>query len=141
MKEWDEIKNEVWKTKSDKQLANSILKMVDVRLNVIKYLNKKEFTPIIIENYYEIIKELITALMSVDGYKTLSHEALIAYLKQFHKIYTRNELFLIDQLRQTRNKIVYEGFFVREDYLSRNENQLNQLIEKLKKTLIKKLSD
>ncbi len=141
MKEWDEVKSEIWKVKSDKELAFSILKMVDVRLNAIKSLDKKEFTSIITENYYEIIKELITAIMSVDGYKTLSHEALAVYLKQFYKNLTRNELFLIDQLRQIRNKIVYKGFFVKKTYLEANENQLKLIIKKLRNILEEKLSD
>ena len=141
MKEWDEVKNEVWKVKPDKQLTRSILKMVNVRLNAIKSLDKKEFASIIAENYYEVIKELITAVMSVDGYKTLSHEVLASYLKQFYKTLDRNELFLIDQLRQVRNKIVYKGFFVQENYLEANENQLKFIIGKLRNILEEKLSE
>lgn len=139
MKEWEEVKEEVWKARPDKELSRSILKMVDVRLAAIESLNKKEFTSIIVENYYEIVKELISALMSIDGYKTLSHEVLVVYLKQFYKIFTREELFLIDQLRQIRNKIVYRGFFVQEDYLKRNEGSFNLIIEKLRKVIINKL--
>ena len=141
MKEWDEIKDEVWKVKPDKELAFSMLKMVNVRLNAIKSLDKKEFASIIAENYYEVIKELITAVMSVDGYKTLSHEVLASYLKQFYKTLDRNELFLIDQLRQVRNKIVYKGFFVQENYLEANENQLKFIIGKLRNILEEKLSE
>ncbi len=141
MKEWDEVKNEIWKVGPEKELARSILRMVEIRLGAIKSLNKKNFTPIIIENYYEIVKELITALMSIDGNKTLSHEALVVYLKRFYTNFTKNELFLIDQLRQLRNKIVYKGFFVHGEYLKRNESQLSLIIEKLRKILNEKLSD
>ncbi len=139
MKEWEEVEAEVWKTTPDKEMTRSILKMADVRLRAIESLNKKEFMSIIVENYYEVIKELITALMSADGLKTLRHEVLIVYLKKFHKSFDRGELFIIDQLRQTRNKIVYKGFFVQEAYLERNENKLRMIIEKPRKIITQKL--
>lgn len=141
MKEWEEIKDEIWEIKPDTELAKSILKMSDTRLDAINSLDKKKFTSIIAENYYEIVKELLTSLMSADGYKTLSHEALITYLKKFYKEFTEDEIVLIDQARQLRNKIVYRGFFVQENYLQMNEKQLTLIITKLKNILEKKLGD
>ena len=82
-----------------------------------------------------MIKEGITALMAMDGYKTLSHEALVAYLKEFYKEFAEHETVFIDQLRQLRNKIVYKGFFVEKDYLDRNEKQIMEIVAKLRKLL------
>ena len=50
-----------------------------------EFWNKKEldpkYTSIIVEGYYEIIKELIISLMYLKGYKSENHECLISYLK------------------------------------------------------------
>ena len=72
--------------KADKEMAKSILKMVDVRLEALDLELEKtdQFASLVVEDYYEIIKEIITALMAVDGYKTLSHEVLIGYLNEFY---------------------------------------------------------
>lgn len=73
--------------------------------------------------------------MAIDGYKTLSHETLVAYLKEFYKEFAEHEIIFIDQLRQLRNKIVYKGFFVEKSYLDRNENRIKEIVAKLRKLL------
>jgi hypothetical protein len=139
MKIWKESQDEVNKIRPDKEMAKSLLKMMEIRLKATESLNKEKFTSIVVEGYYEVIKEGITALMAIDGYKTLSHEVLIAYLKEFYREFTEYEIQFIDQLRQLRNKIVYKGFFVQTDYLERNERQIKQAIEKFNKIIQKKL--
>ena len=138
MKTWEESQKDVNKVRSDKEMAKSLLKMMATRLKAVESLDK-EFTSIIVEGYYEIIKEGITALMAIDGYKTLSHEALIAYLKEFYKEFHEHEIRFIDQLRHLRNKIVYKGFFVQKDYLERNEKQMKEIVAKLKEVIQNKL--
>jgi len=91
----------------------------------------------IIEEYYEIIKELLTALLSADGYKTLSHTTLIEYLRtSYTKRFTEHEIQTIDQLRKVRNRIAYEGFSINKDYHDRKAPIALALIAKLK-TLVK----
>ncbi len=51
----------------------------------IKLQNRKRMTALIISDYYEIIKELLTALLLLDGYKTLSHKDLIDYIEKNYK--------------------------------------------------------
>ena len=77
------------------------------------------------------IEEVATALMAADGYKTLSHEVLIAYLKEFYQELSSSDIALADQLRQLRNKIGYRGFFVTPDFVDRNEANMNRLVNKL----------
>lgn len=40
--------------------------------------------------------------MAIDGYNTLSHEALVAYLGEFYKEFSESDTRFIDQLRQIR---------------------------------------
>ena len=91
------------------------------------------------EGYYEIIKEIITALMSIEGYKTTSHEVLVIYLKEHYKEFDEYEITFIDDLRKIRNKIAYKGFTVNQEYIKRNKLEIQNIIEKLKTTLKEKL--
>jgi len=61
--------------------AKALKEMAEERLEDIK---REEKVYKIVEQYYEVIKELITALMYCDGFKTLSHKMLIFYLDVVH---------------------------------------------------------
>lgn len=141
MKLWKESKDEVRRVKPDKEMARSILKMVKVRMKELETKDRKEFASLIVEDYYEIIKEAITALMAIDGYKTLSHEVLIGYLKEFFPQFSDAEITLIDQVRQIRNKIAYKGFFVTPDFLERNEIRIKKIVLRLVQILERKLNE
>jgi len=89
----------------------------------------------IIEEYYEIIKELLTALMYADGYKTLSHTKLIEY---FSKNYTELDSFqinLINILRKFRNEIVYYGKKISENFLVNYKDKIEGIIKILIKVV------
>lgn len=120
--------------------AKSILTMTETRIKATTLLTPDEFTSIITENHYEIIKELITALLAVEGYKTLSHTTLIEYLRAHHqKEFTEHEITTIDELRKTRNKITYEGFTVKKDYLQRKTPTIKTITTKLKNIITKQI--
>jgi len=120
---------ELIKISKDKEKAKSILKMQ----------NREKMAALIISDYYEIIKELITAILLLDGYKTLSHKDLIDYIKERHREFNQNEIYILDDLRILRNRIAYEGFFVEYSHLNRNENSFKEVIQKLKSVIENKL--
>src|SRR3989344_4466486 len=89
----------------------------------------------IIEEYYEIIKEIITSIMYRDGHKTLSHTALIIYLeinyKEInYKEINKKEIFIINELRKLRNNILYYGQRVSKEYLINHESEIRKIIQK-----------
>lgn len=139
MKSWEEIKELVRGVAKDLETAQSLMGMMRVRLNSIKKFDPEEESSLIVENYYEIIKEAITAIMAIDGYKITSHEALVTYLNKFYKEFDEYEINFIDELRILRNKINYKGFFVNKDYLERNELEITNIIKKLREIIGKKL--
>lgn len=139
MQEWNEMSDQVSRITPDKEKARALLKIVALREKNITMMKPDELATLIIEGYYEIIKELITAIMSIDGWKTTSHELLIAYLEKFYKEFSYAEIYTIDQLRKTRNDIAYRGVIVRQDYLTRNRNDILQITDKLKLTTRRKL--
>ena len=136
---WDTKSNKIKKISIDKERSKAILNSILLREKFLKNNDEKEFASILIETDYEIIKELITALMHLDGYKTLSHEYLISFLSKFYKDFSEYEINLIDKLRITRNKIAYEGFLIEKDYYINKKDDIKRVIEKLKKVLRSKL--
>ena len=136
---WDTKSNKIKKISIDKERSKAILNSILLREKFLKNNDEKEFASILIETDYEIIKELITALMYLDGYKTLSHEYLISFLSKFYKDFSEYEINLIDKLRITRNKIAYEGFLIEKDYYINKKDDIKRVIEKLKKVLRSKL--
>jgi len=138
---WDIKSNKIKKISIDKERSKAISNSVLIREKFMKDKDEKEFASIFLENNYEVIKELITALMYLDGYKTLSHEYLISFLSKFYKNFSEYEINLIDKLRITRNKIAYEGFLVEPDYYINKKKDIIDIIEKLKNTINNKLED
>ena len=127
------------KISPDKERAISIFKMTSLLEERIKSQNKSKMTVLIVSDYYEIIKELITAILLTEGYKTLSHKDLIDYLKDKYSQFTANEISILDDLRILRNRITYEGFLIEVPYLNRNEHLFKDIINKLKDILNIKL--
>jgi hypothetical protein len=133
------------RTFPDAERAKSLLEMVDIRMKSIKLMEKDRelFAPKIIEEYYESILELITAIMSVDGYKTRSdatgaHIISIEYVRRCKEL-NGNEIELIKELRKKRIGIKYYGHCVGSEYLKNKEDSIKTIISKLKIVLAKKL--
>ncbi len=139
MQEWDETSEQVSKITPDKEKARSLLNVIALREKGMNLIGGEEFTTLKVEGYYEIIKELITAIMSVDGWKTLSHEMLIGYAAAFYKEFTNAEIYIMDQLRKTRNDIAYRGVIIKQEYLKRNEDSIIKMIDRLKQIVKNKI--
>ncbi len=124
----------------DKEKAKSILQMVLLIEERIKIQDREKMAALIMVDYYEIIKELITAILLVNGYKTLSHKDLVAYLEEKVSEVRAEEIHLIGQLRVLRNRVAYEGFLINSIYLKKNESLFQEIINKLKQMVKNKVS-
>jgi len=71
----------------DPAKIKSILKVADARLKAMKKV--KETASIITEDYYEVIKELLVALLLKNGLKSDNHECLISFFKNRYPIRIR----------------------------------------------------
>ncbi|MGD9276576.1 MAG: hypothetical protein PVJ67_05365 [Candidatus Pacearchaeota archaeon] len=127
------------KVTPDKEKSKNILEMINLIEERIKVQDKDKFSSLIISCYYEIIKELITILLLIDGYKTLSHKDLIVYLKSNYSEISSSEIMLVDNLRIVRNRISYEGTKIDFSYLENKEIKIKQIIKKLKSLVNNKL--
>lgn len=138
MQQWDEHSAKVSKITPDKEKARSLLQLVELREKDL-LAKSEEFATLMVEGYYEIIKELITAIMGIDGYKTVSHELLVGYLARFYQDFSPAEVQIIDQLRKIRNDIDYRGVMISPEYVTRNKHFILRIISKLKAVVTKKL--
>jgi len=139
---WDLcLKEHITNISKDADKAKALLKMANLRYEFWSNLKfDSKYTSIVVEGYYELIKELLTALLYLEGYKSDNHECLIAYLKK-HCPELSYETGFIYQLKNIRNDIDYKGFFVNADYLEMNKLELKHVIEVLQKLIKAKLTE
>ena len=126
--------NMIIKTTPDKEKVKSMLGLIDNREKFLSFIDANDFPTNAAEGYYEIIKELATALLLLDGLKTIgdkAHKELIDYLSNYKEI-SKEEIVLIDDLRIKRNKSSYEGKQIEKSYLENKKDRLLNVIKKLK---------
>lgn len=98
---------EVRKMSIDKALAKSLFIDMEERIKTSLMLDIKRFPKIIFENFYDALRDFCDVLLALEGYKSYSHEASIAYLlKEGFDIAFVSEL---DQFRYKRNGSKYYG--------------------------------
>ncbi len=116
----------------DTALASELLKLAEHRLSFWSEIKLEDRYPsLYFEGHYEIIKELCTAILALDGWKALNHECLFAYLRE------RKEDLEIDfgyllELKDTRNAIDYRGAKVSPDIWKQNKMKIIIIINALK---------
>ncbi|HLC55142.1 MAG TPA: hypothetical protein VJJ75_01260, partial [Candidatus Nanoarchaeia archaeon] len=123
--------------------ARSILRMVESTLEMVKGIDKSQFPSQVTKDYYDIIRELMSILLLLDGWKTQgegAHRNIIRYIEKVYKSeLTRFEISVIDELREIRNQVAYDGFFVKESYLDGRLKNILMIIERLQNIISKKL--
>ena len=82
--------------------------------NRIEYTKSKEIndktSQFVLEDAYEAARESAQALMSIKGFKPYSHEATIAFIKEFYSSdFNEEEVHKFDRFRQLRNDSVYKA--------------------------------
>ena len=102
---WEQCRKEFIRSVGvDTEKNISILRMCAVRGKVVNSIVlDSETASIIAEDYYEIIKELLTALLLLEGLKSDNHECLIAFFKQQYP-QKEYEWGIIFELKKIRNK-------------------------------------
>ena len=126
------MEDEIFKISKDVSRAKDLFQISKERLEIIEILPKDK-TYKIIEEYYEIILELMTVIMYLDGYKTLSHVKVLEYTSQKYDILSSNQVSIIDALRKFRHGIVYYGKKVSADYLTNHKEEIIKIIKNLDK--------
>jgi len=126
-------RGEVKEHPKDEKLANLLVKESYDRLNFVRRLAiTEENSKYIIENVYDILRELIEAKLALNGFKSYSHEATLLFLKKFPE-FKESEIRFIDTLRKTRHGIKYYGKEASLNEAKMTLNFLNSILPKLKR--------
>ncbi|MCK4670401.1 MAG: hypothetical protein KAT43_04305 [Nanoarchaeota archaeon] len=121
----------------DKSMAKELLALAEHKEQFWKEINKADKYPsMYIEGYYEIIKELCTTILTLDGWKALNHECLFAYIRNNKQDLELDFDYLLE-LKDTRNAIDYRGVRVSAELWKKNKLKI-EIITKTLKDYIKK---
>ncbi len=120
--------------------VKEIINLVKHRLKFWKEVKEKskKYPSLFLEGHYEIVKELATAVLLLDGWKSENHDCLFQYLiekKQDLEI----DFDFLTELRKIRNKIDYEGVKVSHDLWHKNELRLELTIKRMIEYIINKI--
>jgi len=110
----------------DKEKARSIFRMALEREKSVSDLNLVMFATIATENYYEIIKELATTILLLNGIKATgenAHKEILDCLEKYAN-FNGEEILMVQDLRIKRNKSTYEGKQISPSYLENNKNAI-----------------
>tara|TARA_Y100000031_G_scaffold47643_1_gene54359 strand:+ start:1058 stop:1513 length:456 start_codon:yes stop_codon:yes gene_type:complete len=119
----------------DTQKIKSMLKMAKLELEIILNLEINSNTSSkLAKDYYEIIKELLIALLLSHGLKSSNHECLISFFIAKYPKYGY-EARALHELKNIRNRVSYDGYFVDEDYIIKNSAEFKHIIDLLRKLI------
>ena len=100
-------KGDVKRQKPDINLSKATLKEGIERLEFSKSLLNKEKYKYVLENAYESMRKAADSILYIDGFKSFSHEASIAYLAK--NGFNESDVLELDRFRKIRNGIKYYG--------------------------------
>lgn len=121
------------KIQSNKQKARSLKEMAEITLKRLKEIDLKRYPTNTLTDYYDIIRKLIEALTSVEGIKVKgegAHQEIIDYICKKYSFSESARQFL-QELRDYRNRVSYEGFMVKSIYIESNCKRIEEIINKL----------
>lgn len=131
--DWDLCKAKFMRNiEVDEEQVSSIIETADKRLDFIKS-NKAtaDNVSFIVENYYEIIKELLVALLLKNGLKSKNHQCLISYFNKEYPDY-EFESNLISNMSYLRNRLNYYGEKIDFEFYDENKDEFDKLIKLIK---------
>lgn len=131
----------ITKVQSDKQKSESLKKMAEVTLMRLSKTNMEEYPSNTLSDYYDIIHKLLEVITLKEGIKVRgegAHQELIDYVTKQKIIDEKIRIFL-QEMRDYRNRIAYEGFNVNKNYILLNKVGIEKIIKHLFDLLVEKV--
>jgi hypothetical protein len=125
----------------DRNKAKSLTEMAKVTLERLRETDKLKYPSNTLNDYYDIIRELMEALNALDGIKIKgdsAHLKMIEGICENYDIGEGTKQFMQD-LREYRNRISYEGFNVKEEFIKSNAPRIEKIISLLFKLVTDRL--
>jgi len=133
---WDYCKRRfIREVEIDEERIKSIIEKSMQRLDRAKKtkidLNTVSF---VVEDYYEVIKELLIAYLLKNGLRSKNHQCLISYFYKQNPNY-EGEVHLICQMSFFRNRLSYYGEDIPLEFYEKNKKEFQSIINLLKKLI------
>ena len=123
----------------DKQKATALKKMAGITLHRLEETEMTKYPSNTLTDYYDAIHKLMEALTLSEGIKFKgegAHQELIDYIAKVKRLDEPTRQFL-QQMRDYRNRISYEGFMINKNFILLNRERISNIIKLLlKKTEI-----
>ncbi len=128
-----------YKITPDKQKSNSLKNMAKITLERLDDTDKLKYPANTLDDYYNVIHYLMEALACLKGIKFKGDKAHFELIEYVSNILGFSELErnFLQELRDFRNKISYEGLSIKKEYVERNQGKIKRIITKLKKEIQK----
>ena len=129
---WDECKRKhIINVEVDNERILSIKEKTDIRLKRAKNTNiDKDSVSLIVEDYYEVIKELLLAYLLKNGLRSKNHKCLISYF--YHKNPdNESDARLISRMSYLRNRLTYYGESIEIEFYDTNKKKIDEIIKLL----------
>lgn len=126
----------------DFEKAKALFKMSLITIERLDMTKKEEYPTNTLIDYYDSIHKLLESLCFCEGIKIKgegAHYELIEHISKKYRLEEKQRIFL-QQMREYRNRISYEGFSVNKNYIEQNEPTIKNIIDKLTALLNIKLS-
>jgi len=117
----------------DKSKANSLLSMAKTTLARLNETDKNKYPANTLTDYYDSLHKIMDAIASAKGIKFRgegAHQELINHICKTCQQNESTRIFL-QELRDYRNRIAYEGFSVTSKYIKANSNRIEKIISVL----------
>ena len=140
--DWDECKKSfIRKKEVDNEKINSMVKTAFKRFNFISSIEvNKDNVSFVVEDYYEIIKELLASLLLQNGLRSKNHQCLITY---FYKTYPNYEFEanLILRMSYLRNRLDYYGELIDINFYKKYSKDFVSIINLIEKLIKEKTKE
>jgi len=121
------------KTGKDKGKAIALKDTAITTLQRLRETNRAKYPSNSLKDYYDIIKSLMEALNALEGIKFKGDAAHYKTIEHICRRYALSEPAreLLQQIRDYRNMMSYEGFHVKSSYIKQNVKRIEKIIKKL----------
>lgn len=128
--DWKECENNfIRKVEIDIARRDSIMEKAFIRLKRARVTKiNEENVSFVVEDYYEVIKELLTAYLLNKGLRSKNHQCLISYFYKENPNFEK-EAYLIAQMSLFRNRLDYYGESIPLDFYKKNKNDFENIIK------------
>ncbi|MFA6888490.1 MAG: hypothetical protein WC254_03260 [Candidatus Woesearchaeota archaeon] len=125
------------KIQPDKQRAESLKQMAEITLQRLNETDCEKYPTNTLIDYYDSIHKLLEAITLKEGIKMRgdgAHQELIDYVTNLYKLDENTRQFL-QQMRDYRNRISYEGFMIPKNYIVLNVEKIKKILQQLEELL------